>query len=120
MQDIANVFDSAVICNFPHVNMAAVIRLLKGSTGFKSFGNRRKLLAASERSTNVKRLISCKLGCKREDDTLPKIVSTALKSGGSAGVKIELEENLRAYYKARGWDWETGFPTKEKLAELGI
>ncbi|GAJ11833.1 unnamed protein product, partial [marine sediment metagenome] len=60
------------------------------------------------------------LGCKREDDTLPKIVKVALERGGSAGRKLELEENLKKFYELRGWDWETGAPTKEKLEELGI
>ncbi len=34
--------------------------------------------------------------------------------------KIALEKNLKTYYKLRGWDWETGAPTNEKLIELGI
>jgi aldehyde:ferredoxin oxidoreductase len=27
---------------------------------------------------------------------------------------------LLAYYQARGWDMETGRPSKEKLLELGL
>jgi aldehyde:ferredoxin oxidoreductase len=27
---------------------------------------------------------------------------------------------LSAYYEARGWDAETGKPTREKLIELGL
>lgn len=27
---------------------------------------------------------------------------------------------LPDYYKLREWDWETGYPTKEKLQELGL
>ena len=95
-------------------------KLLKLATGFSSLGNKKKLFLAGERATNLKRLISCKLGCKREDDYLPKIVTKALESGGSAGIKVDLEDNLKTYYQVRGWDWETGWPTKEKLDELGI
>ena len=65
-------------------------------------------------------MISCKLGCKREDDYLPKIVTRALETGGSAGIKVDLEDNLKAYYQFRKWDWDTGAPTQEKLDELGI
>jgi len=27
---------------------------------------------------------------------------------------------LREYYQARGWDWDTGKPSREKLEELGL
>ena len=90
------------------------------STGIQSFGSSGTLFKIGERASNLKRLISCKLGCKREDDYLPKIVSTALKSGGSAGIAVDLDENLKEYYEKRGWVWETGFPSEKKLEELNI
>ena len=120
LQDICNIFDSAVICNFPHVNMAILSRLLKATTGLTSLGNKKKLVKAGERGTTLKRVISCKLGCSRKDDYLPKIVTDALKTGATAGIELELENNLKVFYNDRGWDWETGAPTKEKLEELGI
>jgi len=43
-----------------------------------------------------------------------------LDSGRITGVKLDLEDNLKTYYKRRGWDGETGKPSKEKLKELGI
>ena len=39
---------------------------------------------------------------------------------GAAGYVIPFDEMLEAYYKARGWDAETGYPTREKLAELNL
>ena len=119
-QDLTNIYDSAVICNFTHISDLALTRLLKASTGIQSFGSSGTLFKIGERASNLKRLISCKLGCKREDDYLPKIVSTALKSGGSAGIAVDLEENLKVYYEKRGWDWDTGFPSKETLEKLEI
>jgi len=119
-QDLTNIYDSAVICNFTHLNDLVLARLLKASTGIPSLGSSGNLFKIGERASNLKRLISCKLGCKREDDYLPKIVSTALETGGSAGIAVDLEENLKVYYEKRGWDWETGWPTKEKLEKLGI
>jgi len=120
MQDIANIWDSAVICNFTHLDFPFLTKLLKFSTGFASLGKRKTLLQAGERASNIKRLISCKLGTTKKDDSLPKIVKKAFKTGGCAGVELNLEDNLKAFYKERGWDWETGLPTKEKLEELGI
>ncbi|MFX1424952.1 MAG: aldehyde ferredoxin oxidoreductase family protein [Promethearchaeota archaeon] len=119
-QDLTNIYDSAVICNFTHLNDGVLARLLKLSTGIQSFGSSGTLFKIGERASNLKRLISCKLGCKREDDYLPKITSTALKTGGSAGIAVNLEENLKVYYEKRGWVWETGFPSEKKLRELNI
>ena len=38
----------------------------------------------------------------------------------SAGAVLHLEPMLEEYYRARGWDVETGLPMGEKLAELGL
>jgi len=120
LQDVASVYDSAVICSYTGINIPILGKFLKLSTGFNSLANRKKFFLAAERGTQVKRLISCKLGLTREDDKLPKLVTQPLKSGATAGVELNLEENLKEYYKLRGWDWETGCPTKEKLEQLGI
>jgi len=120
MQDIANIYDSAVICSVPKLNESILNQLLQASTGFSSLGKIKLLYKAGERASNLKRLISCKLGCSRKDDYLKKINSRALESGCTAGIDAHLEENLKNYYKIRGWDWETGWPTKEKLEELNI
>lgn len=40
--------------------------------------------------------------------------------GGSEGFVPDLEGMLIAYYEARGWDMNTGQPTREKLLELGM
>lgn len=66
------------------------------------------------------RLINCNLGITREDDKLPGHFYKVLKKGKIAGVKLDLEQNLRRYYRIRNWDWETGIPTEEKLKELRI
>ena len=120
LQDIRGIYDFAVICGWSFLNTKAMARLIKASTGFASIKNDKSIILIGERCNTLKRLISCKLGCKREDDYLPKIVTIPLESGGSAGNTLDLEENLKVYYKHRGWDWETGFPTKEKLEQLGI
>lgn len=77
-------------------------------------------MLVGERINTLKRLISCNLGITREDDKLPKHLFEELKSGKTEGVKLDLEGGLESYYKIRGWDWETGRPSKEKLEELKI
>jgi aldehyde:ferredoxin oxidoreductase len=42
------------------------------------------------------------------------------EEGGSAGYVPPFEDMLAAYYKARGWDPETGKPKAETLASLGL
>ncbi len=119
LQDIMSIFDSAVTCNFPHTFITPLGRMFKAATGFDSLGKGKTLFLAGERMTNLKRLISLKLGITAADDRLPEIVTRVFESGGSAGNKLDLADSLKEYYKARGWD-EKGIPTPEKLAELGV
>jgi aldehyde:ferredoxin oxidoreductase len=42
------------------------------------------------------------------------------KEGGSEGFVPDLEAMLSTYYQARGWDVESGKPSKTKLIELGL
>lgn len=119
-QDLANIFDSAVICNFPHINVSTLGRLLKAATGISSLGKRKEIFTIGERATNLKRLISCKLGISRADDKLPAITTKALSTGGTAGHSLDLQDNLKKYYELRSWDWQTGCPTDDKLSELQI
>jgi aldehyde:ferredoxin oxidoreductase len=59
-------------------------------------------------------------GLGRADDSLPqRLLKEAFKEGPSAGVTVNLEAMLTAYYRERGWD-EQGEPTRDKLAELGL
>jgi len=51
---------------------------------------------------------------------LPGHFYKVLNKGKIAGVKLDLDQNLRSYYRIRNWDWETGRPTEEKLKELRI
>ena len=87
-----------------------------------------ELLRCGERAWNLKRLINHRLGLNRTNDRLPlpllrpyidsQIVSAA---AGSHGEYVPpFEEMLAAYYAARGWDPTSGFPLREKLAELGL
>ncbi|MEA2070401.1 MAG: aldehyde ferredoxin oxidoreductase C-terminal domain-containing protein, partial [Asgard group archaeon] len=119
LQDLRGIDDSAVNCNFvtlPRISDYA--RFLNYATDFKY--TPKEFMKTGERIFNLKRVISCKMGITRNDDYLPKHVLKVLDNGITAGVKLQLEKNLQEYYKYRGWDWETGQPTKEKLEELGI
>jgi aldehyde:ferredoxin oxidoreductase len=118
LQDIRAIDDSAVDCDFISLSLEQIIGHINAATDFNY--DKKSLLKVGERINNLKRLINCKLGISREDDKLPGILKQELKSGKTVHVKLDLEDNLRSYYKHRGWDWETGKPTEEKLKELNI
>jgi len=118
LQDLRAIDDSATNCNFLNPPLDHIIKYINAATDFNY--NKKTLMLVGERINTLKRLISCKLGTTREDDKLPKHLLEELKSGKTEGVKLDLEGSLETYYKIRGWDWETGWPSKEKLEELNI
>ncbi|TFF96378.1 MAG: aldehyde ferredoxin oxidoreductase [Promethearchaeota archaeon] len=118
LQDVRAIDDSTVVCNFHNPELQDKIAYINAATNFGY--NRKTLMQVGERINNIKRLISCKLGITRNDDRLPNHITKKLSAGRSAGVKLNLEKNLKNYYKARDWDWETGRPSENKLNELGI
>ncbi len=118
LQDIRAIDDSAVNCSFVSPSLDHIVGHINAATGFDY--NINSILEVGERINNLKRLINCKLGITRADDKIPGILKQELQSGKTVHVKLELEENLKTYYKRRGWDWETGKPTEEKLKKLKI
>jgi aldehyde:ferredoxin oxidoreductase len=118
LQDLRAIDDSAVNCNFIGADLNDIIGYINAGTGFNY--DRKSLMRVGERVNNIKRVINCNLGITRKDDKLPAHVLKILTSGKTVGVKLNLEENLKNYYKYRGWNWETGKPNQEKLKELGI
>jgi aldehyde:ferredoxin oxidoreductase len=83
-----------------------------------------EILKTSERVRNLERMFDVRQGLRRTDDTLPKkFFEQPLKSGPYKGEvldKPKFEQMKDEYYEIRGWDKNTGIPTKEKLIELGL
>ncbi|MFW9825119.1 MAG: aldehyde ferredoxin oxidoreductase family protein [Candidatus Thorarchaeota archaeon] len=118
LQDLRAIDDSAVNCNMVHLTMESIIGYINAATGFNY--DQKSLMEVGARINNLKRLISCNLGITREDDKLPGHIMNKLPSGRIMDVKLDLEDNLKKYYTRRGWDWDTGRPTEEKLKQLNI
>jgi aldehyde:ferredoxin oxidoreductase len=118
LQDLRAIDDSAVNCNMVGPPLENIIGYINAATGFNY--DKKSLMEVGERINNLKRLISCNLGITREDDRLPGHISNKLPSGRIMDVKLDLEDNLKKYYLRRGWDWDTGRPSKEKLNQLNI
>ena len=117
-QSFKDLFDALTLCKFAPLQVPQICEILNALTGWE-FGPE-ELLAAGDRSVNLKRAISNKLGVTRNDDILPEICLDPLSEGTTDGIRPDMEIMLKEYYRYRDWDWQTGKPTKEKLMELGL
>jgi aldehyde:ferredoxin oxidoreductase len=117
-QDWRTVFNALVMCFFANVPGETVVELINAACGLD--WSLEDMLRCGERGWNLKRAINNRLGLRRANDKLPKALLEPLCDGGAAGYVPPIEEMLEAYYAARGWDPETGRPSKEKLLALGL
>ncbi len=117
-QDWRTMFNAMVMCIFANVEPNEQVGLINAACGLDwETGD---MMKAGERAWNLKRAINNRMGLTRANDKLPKALLEPFPDGGSAGFVPDLEAMLIAYYDARGWDTETGKPSREKLSELGM
>ena len=117
-QNVREVYDSLILCKFSPMSLTTVAAFYTAITGIKV--EPKDLNALGERIYMIKRCINVRLGMRREDEKLPKIVLKPIPRGGTAGNVPNVEELLKQYYSIRKIDPETGKPLKEKLEELGL
>jgi aldehyde:ferredoxin oxidoreductase len=125
-EEMAAISDSTGVCKNTYNNMEVLdwegtAELLRAATGWDLTGQ--EVQRIGERIVNLERLFIAREGITRQDDTLPRrFLEEPLPegSGPSTGSVLELGPMLDEYYRARGWDVETGLPTEEKLEELGL
>ncbi|RLD06677.1 MAG: hypothetical protein DRI32_02150, partial [Chloroflexi bacterium] len=117
-QDWRTVGNSLVICHFANVPPETILDLVNAACGWEL--DLDVLMRAGERGWTLKRMINLNLGLRAANDRLPEPLLKALPDGGAAGYEIPFDEMLSAYYTARGWDAESGVPSREKLIELGL
>jgi aldehyde:ferredoxin oxidoreductase len=118
LQSFKDVFDSILMCKFANATPTQMADFLNAVTGWNT--TPADLLTIGDRSMNIKRAISNKLGVNRTHDHMPRISITPMKEGSTAGKSPDMDTLLKEYYEFRQWDWETGKPRKEKLIELGL
>ena len=117
-QDWRTMFNAIVMCIFANVEPDVQVKLINAACGLE--WTIEDMMKAGERAWNLKRAINNRMGLTRANDKLPKALLEPFPDGGSAGFVLDLEGMLSAYYEARGWDKETGKPSREKLVELGL
>jgi aldehyde:ferredoxin oxidoreductase len=117
-QDWRTLFNAIVMCIFANSDPEMQVKLINAACGYD--WTVEDMMRCGERGWNIKRAINNRMGLTAANDKLPKAMLTPFPDGGSAGYVPDIKAMLAAYYDARGWDAETGKPTAQKLAELGL
>ncbi|MEW6660953.1 MAG: aldehyde ferredoxin oxidoreductase family protein [Bacillota bacterium] len=121
LQDLCCLFDSLKACKFLLFGGVKVEHLLEWLNYVVGWDmDLSEFMLAGERISNLKRIYNNACGISRKDDTLPpRILTHKRRTGGAAENLPHLGMMLSEYYQFRGWDDE-GFPTIEKIRQLGI
>lgn len=94
-------------------------RLYNGITGLDIEASEVKKIG--ERIVNLERAFNIREGLTRKDDTLPeRFLKESMSEGATQGQVVNLDLMLDEYYVQRGWDEKTGYPTRQKLEQLGL
>ena len=109
-----NIMQNMMLLPFPRAAQAFTL-----ATGLEMEAQEAR--EVGERVVTLERLFGAREGLTRRDDTLPsRFTETPLERGASRGTVLDLEAMLDEYYESRGWDPETGLPTRDNLERLGL
>jgi aldehyde:ferredoxin oxidoreductase len=118
-QNWRTVFNALVVCIFTNLEPQLLVDLTNAACGLDWDIDR--LLVCGERGWNLKRAINLRLGLRRADDRLPQAFLQPYEDAPPGqGFVPDFEAMLAAYYRARGWDPLSGYPSREKLGALGL
>ena len=82
-----------------------------------------ELLTMGERATNMARVFNAREGFSRKDDVLPGRLFQGLENGAIQGQGMpreDFEQALTRLYRTKGWDEQTGRPSRERLEALSL
>lgn len=119
-QDWRTVGNALVLCTFANVPPVTVLGLINSACDLD--WDLQEMMRAGERGWNLKRVINNRLGLTRKNDVLPKALLQPYVDHPESTDNFvpDFENMLMAYYDARGWDAQTGYPKKEKLISLDL
>ena len=113
-----------------YLNLEIVTEIYSALTGNEMSPS--EMIKVGERARNLERLLNYREGYTKKDDKFPEAWFEPLKVEGGEDIhlmdynktryltKEDTYRMLDDYYTERGWDVETGIPTKEKLDSLGL
>ncbi|MDH4213296.1 MAG: aldehyde ferredoxin oxidoreductase family protein [Candidatus Thorarchaeota archaeon] len=118
--------DTLIVCWYsvswpPIFWMEDFARMLPSVTGESYLGKVENLTKIAERQVTLKRLFNAREGITKKDDQLPdRFTKEPMPEGPGKGQTVDLAPMLKDYYTLRGWDLETGLPTKETVKRLSL
>jgi len=122
-EDLIALYNSLGVCIRPPLlhtlGPELLARLWAAATGVELTAA--EMLACGERAWNLQKLFNLREGETARESVFPeRFYREPLPPGGQALDREAVRETLAEYYRARGWDPETGVPTEATLAELGL
>jgi len=113
--------DSLILCTFPGPMYTREMLAEALSAMSINPWSIPELNQAGERIMCKERLFNMREGLTRKDDTLPARLLTEPKPDGpTKGAVVPLENLKDEFYRALGYDLETGNPTEATLKRLGV
>ena len=104
-----------------HIQIEEMLLSINAATGWNL--SIEDALKIGERATNMARIFNTREGFSRKDDVLPERLFQGLENGALQGLAMpreEFEQALTILYDLKGWDTETGYPTRERLDALSL
>ncbi len=126
-EDFNAVVNSTGLCIFPNSISVCpkhfeqmpetIARLLSTATGLEFTSE--EILTIGERIINIEKAFNIREGQSIEDDDY-KGAEFVSKLPHIIDYYRDREELLKEYYQARGWDFASGFQSRERLGKLGL
>ncbi len=126
-EDLYSTLNTLGLCFFPsgfHLALGPthLSRLYSACTGWDK--TPQQMMQLGEKVFNLLKAYTVRQGMTKKNDTWPdRFYTEPLPEGPGTGRILSREEITRLieeYYQLRGWDKETGLPTREKLTELEL
>ena len=124
--DLWSMCNSLVVCVFDiypggGIEHTTLLGILNAATGWNM--TMKEYMQVGERAIDLTRAFNCRENLTRKDDQLPKRLMEPLPDGLFAGKPLTqemLDTMLDNYYELRGWDKQTGIPSRAKLERMGL
>jgi len=125
-EDLISLYNAVGICIRPPVMQTVgptlIARLYTNLTGIETTPE--EIIKAGERIWNLQKLFNLRQGENADEAVYPdRFYEEPVNNSPAKNKTLDREkvkETLAEYFAYRGWDPETGTPTREKLKELGI
>ncbi len=122
MEDESTLHNCLGTCILSLMGPTTMARLYSAVTGWEV--SPWELMRIGEKVITLQRILNAREGIRRGDVDLPgRFYDEPIPEGPARGKVLSRDEvraAMDAYYRVRGWDVETGMPTRRKLEELGL